>query len=491
MHGRHPLTHLAANAVAVAAVAVIVAAYVGRAFDFRRLPDYGEGTVLAAVERLRQAGPSPEWIAGPPYTFCPYGPIYYWATAGATALLGWEHTLVPGRLVSLAATLAAAALIVIAVRRAAGSLVMGLLASAMYLTTSIAHHWAAAHRVDALATLLALAAYVSAALGGWALAASALCVAAGSLVKQTVALSAVPIFLWLVVQKRYKAALGYAALVTVLGVAGWLLVDRSSGGYYLACSVKGHLGKMSLVYGFWKGYDSLFTLPGMVATVLVVWLAVARPWMLARSLWVLAFIVSTATATLLASRRGSATCYFLEASALAAIAIGAIGLRRLVRRNACRAAVAAALVTVAVAMPDLYLLCREGIHLEAVPYASPLVEDRLQGHRGDWALADGYHLDAALRAGLVPALNDSFFLRMSVEAGRQSPQPLVEAMEDGRIRWLILRLSAEEHVEQIGTISQKWPAAVAQAMQRLYVLEASGDDVYLYRRSRTAPERRP
>ncbi len=479
---------------------VIVAAAAGRVFDFTHLPDYGEGTVLAAVERMQQEPLAPRWIEEPPYTLCPYGPVYYWAASGATRLLGLEHTLVPGRLVSLAATLVTVGLLIWAVRRAAGSLAMGLVIAALFLTTPVIRGWGVVYRVDALATLMALSAYLLAECGGrvrqgdeapaasapaawdWGLVGSAVCIAAGSLVKQTVALAALPIFLWLLVHQRRRAALGYAVLVAVLGIAGWWIVDRISGGYHLSCAVKGHMGHMSLAYGFWKGYDFLFIPLASLGMASVLFLAVGRPWAVLRSLYTLGFLVSTAIATVLSGRQGSAACYFMEALCLAGLAAGAIALHALVRRHAGRAAWTAALLSVLLALPELQALRRQGRDWSIRPYASALVEAKLHARPGDWVLADGQHLDAALRAGLTPALNDSFFMRLSVEAQRMSPQALLDAMQDGRVGWLILRRPTEEHVAQVGTISQKWPAEVARAMQRLYEPVANGEELFLYHR---------
>lgn len=483
---------------------MIVAAAVGRVFDFTHLPDYGEGTVLAAVDRMRHESLSTRWLEEPPYTLCPYGPVYYWAAAGVTRLTGLEHTLVPGRLVSLAATLATVGLLIWAVRRAAGSLAMGLLIASLFLTTPVIRGWGVVYRVDALATLMAVGAYLLAEQGGrarerfasavsgprapasgtWAawLVASAVCVAAGSLVKQTVALAALPIFLWLLVHKRRWAALGYAALVAVLGIAAWWIVDRLSGGYHVSCAVKGHMGHMSLAYGFWKGYDFLFIPLTLLGLASVLFLAVGRPWAVARSLYALGFLVSTAVATVLSGRQGSAACYFMEALSLAGLAAGAIALHALARRNAARAAWAAAFLSVLLTLPEFQALRRQGRDWSIRPYASELVESKLGARPGDWVLADGQHLDAASRAGLIPALNDSFFMRLSVEADRMDPQPLLDAMQDGRIAWLILRRSTDDHVAQINTISQKWPAEVARAMQRLYEPVASGEEIFLYRR---------
>ena len=87
---------------------LMAAAYVCRVFDFRQQPDYGEGTVLAMVERMGSQRISSGWLRGPVYTATSYGPGYYWVVRAADSVLPWRHSLIPGRLVSLAASLALA-----------------------------------------------------------------------------------------------------------------------------------------------------------------------------------------------------------------------------------------------------------------------------------------------------------------------------------------------------------------------------------------------
>jgi len=127
-------------------------------------------------------------------------------------------------------------------------------------------------------------------------------------------------------------------------------------------------------------------------------------------------------------------------------------------------------------------LRRQGRHWDVKPYASELLASKLPSQPGDWVLADGQHMDAVTRAGLVPAVNDSFFFRLSVEGGRTNARQLIEAAQDGRIRWLILRRPLEEHLHQVGTASQKWPAALLDAMQQQFQRIASDEGIFVYGR---------
>ena len=75
-------------AVLAAALGVAGLAALGRVFA-EQLPDYGEGTVLAMVERIRREPIERSWLEQEPYTLTSYGPAYYYALLGANRLLPW------------------------------------------------------------------------------------------------------------------------------------------------------------------------------------------------------------------------------------------------------------------------------------------------------------------------------------------------------------------------------------------------------------------
>jgi hypothetical protein len=86
-------------------------------------------------------------------------------------------------------------------------------------------------------------------------------------------------------------------------------------------------------------------------------------------------------------------------------------------------------------------------------------------------------------------VNDSFLFRVLADHGAVSPAAVIQAMEQGRVPLLVLKRTVESHRQQVGTASQKWPAAVVDAMQRYYALEAEGDDIFIYRRRNAASGR--
>src|SRR5262249_39253756 len=156
-----------------------------------------EGPILALVERWRSEPVSAQWWQGTPSTLTCYGPGYYWLVKVVSPLTPWDHTLIPGRLLALAAMLATALLFALLIYRPTHSVEVSLAGALFYLAAPVVTYWLPYHRVDTLAIFLSLASY--AVLGrsrasGWA---SALLVVAGSLVKQTAALSALPVILYL------------------------------------------------------------------------------------------------------------------------------------------------------------------------------------------------------------------------------------------------------------------------------------------------------
>ncbi len=294
------------RAALAGALLLTVACALLRVFDSSRPGDYGEGTILAMVERMQEESISAAWLDGPVYTLSFYGPGYYRAVQAVTAVTPWRHTLIPGRLVSLLATLATAALITLIVWRGTGSCELGMAAALIFLVSPIVYAWGTPHRVDPLATLFAIGAYLAIGHRRHGVWGSAVCVAAGSLVKQTVALTALPIFLYLLLARRYKAGLWYAILVAVLGIVSWFVLDAISGGYFLATAIQGNLGTMWPTQGFWAGYAFLCTPLGLIASIVVVYRFVERPAAITESVYAIGFVMSTLLAALLSCKEGAA-----------------------------------------------------------------------------------------------------------------------------------------------------------------------------------------
>jgi hypothetical protein len=455
------------------------------------------------VQRLRQEPISPRWLEGPELTLTSYGPAFYWSVQAVSAVTPqWRQTLIPGRLVSLAATLAAAALIALTIGRAARNIEPGLVGAVLFLAAPPVHAWGTTYRVDALAMLLALGTYltighcrdgVTAAakrrtLTAAAIVASAACAALGSLAKQTAALSAISVMVYLLINRQFRAATYYAVLVAGLGMVAWFTLNRATGGYFFAGSVRGNLCAMSLRSGFWAGHAMLATPLGVAAAAIALWLFVRRPSRALQSVYWVGFPISLLIATGLSCKEGATASYFLEACGLGAILIGRFGLAALWSAHRGRALAAGLLVAATVAAPDLQLVRQHGLSLPDRPFGGPFIAAHLKNAPNAYVLADGQHVSAVLQAGCRPLVNDSFLFRVLVSGGIVNPGPVIHAMEQGQVPFLVLKRTIESHRQQVGTPSQKWPGAVLEAMQRCYVLVAEDDDIFIYRRSQKSTD---
>lgn len=468
--------------VLVAVLALLTTGFVLRVFDFSQAPDYGEGTLLATIERMGRQPVSADWLTGPEITLSPYGPVYYMAVRAARAVLPWKHSLIPGRLVSLLATLIATALVGLVVGRRTGHVELAMLAAVVLLVSPVVFTWATPHRVDPLAVLLALAAYIALDLRRHGLVLSACLIVLASLVKQSMALSGLAVFVYLLCNRQYKPAFGYAILVAGLGVFAWSALDRASGGYYLAAAVRGHLGPMWPQQGFEHFYWFLATPLGLAASITIAWVLLKEPAEATRSVYALGFVLSTLIASLLSCKEGASYAYFFEASVLGAVVVGQYGLAALLSLHRERALLAASLAALILAAPEARFLRHRGFRFDTTPYGSAILSARLARSVPGYVLADGQYIEAVLQAGWRPLVNDPFLLRQMVRNGTLQPAPVLEAMQRGEVKYLVLKRTVARHRAQIGTTSQKWPPEVLHAMERWYVLDqVAGDDLFLYR----------
>jgi hypothetical protein len=462
-------------------LSLTAAAYLLRVFNFRQQSDYGEGTVLAMVQRMGSQRISPDWLRGPVYTATSYGPGYYWAVRAAAAVLPWRHGLIPGRLVSLAASLALAGLVGWAVRRKTGSVELGLLSAMLFLASPVVRAWATPYRVDPLAVLLAVSSYLLADRPRWGLPAAAAAIACGSLVKQTVALTALPVFLYLLVGRRYRAAALFGLLVAAMGVLAWTVLNWATEGFFFATSIRGNLNAMSLGHGFWSGYEFLVTPLATAAATTLAFLLVKEPRRWAGSIYTVGFPAASLIAGLLACKEGSSASYFLEATALAAVVAGSEGLAFFWSLHRGRATIAALLLALALAAPEYRYIRQHGLRLDRVPYGSRFIASRVEPKPGAYVLADGQYLAAALDNGYVPLMNDPFFFRELSDNGGWKPDGVVGALERGKVEYLFMTWPIDSRREQVGSKRQEWPAAVLAAMQRCYRLEQSDEDLFVYK----------
>ncbi len=295
------------------------------------------------------------------------------------------------------------------------------------------------------------------------------------------ALSAFPLFLYLLVGRRYRAAALFGLLVTAMGALAWTVLNWATEGFFFATSIRGNLDTMSLGQGFWSGYEFLVTPLATAAATALAFLLVKEPRRWAGSIYAVGFPLASLIAGLLACKEGSSTSYFLEATALGAVVAGSEGLAFFWSLHRGRAAIAALLLALALAAPEYRYMREHGLRLDRVPYGSRFIASRLEPKPGAYVLADGQYLPAALDNGYVPLINDPFFFRELSDNGGWKPDGVVRALERGEVEYLFLKRPIESHQQQVGSMSQKWPAAILEAMQRCYQLEQSDEDLFVYR----------
>lgn len=494
----HPssfISHLftiSTRAALLFALAAVVAFNTYRVFHRHR--SYGEGPIVALAERMRSEPVSAAWLHEPPYTLSCYGPAYYWAINAVAAVGGWHNSLVPGRLVSLAAALAAALFAALAAARLTRRSELGMLAALLFLVSLPVNEWLPYARVDLLAVAFTAAAYLFGALSSRvsssasvkaALTAAALSIAAGSLAKPTVALNVLPITLHLVFNRRNRDAGFFVSAVVAFGALSWAVVQWTSDGFFLEGVMLGNRNPLYL----WRGY--LFTYQFLLSPLAVAGLLVAAgrfvssPRQFAQSLFTFSFVLMLAISAVLVCKRGSEINYFLEPALLAGLAIAVDGAAWLATLDARRAQLAMGLLALLVAAPYARELRRQ--------VRSPVKESPSYAAARRWLddetpavglLADGRMVQVALAAGHAPWINDSYLYMLLVENGTLDSAPLVERLEDGRIKWLFLRYTLDEHREAIKHNTDCWPPEVIDAFPRYYELLEESDGLYIYRHRR-------
>lgn len=243
---------------------------------------------------------------------------------------------------------------------------------------------------------------------------------------------------------------------------------------------------MSLTRGLRASLEFL-TSPLSVATAWVLWqrwghgkgsfesveAQPARGW----SRFEVALVLSTLLAGALACKEGSAPCYFLEASALAALVFGCHGLPLVAGRRKVFFG-GLALLSLALAFPEVQFVREHWHKLRTVAYGQEFVTARMSA--GDRVLADGQHLSAVLTAGARPVLNDPFYFRQMSAGGRISPAMLVDAINQGEIDKLVLKKSIAAHRLEIGKESQRWAESVLDAMEQHFELESEMPEMLIY-----------
>jgi len=321
-----------------------------------------------------------------------------------------------------------------------------------------------------------MAAYVAIGARRRGIVGSAILIAVGSLVKQTVALSALPIFAYLILRRRYKDAGIYAAVVTSLGGIFWTALNWASDGYYFTSAVAGNVMPMSLFRSFSLTHVFLLE-PICVTAAIIIAIQFVTDSAFVRSFYCLAFTTNLLCASLLVSKVGADANYFLEATALAAVVIGLHGLAPLWTAHPGRAAVVLGAVTLALVAPIISHLGDE--RGRRFPFSGPEFTELAGLQPGSSVLADGEHIDLLVRAGYRPVVNDPLQFWLLAKKGTVRLASVLDALERGDVPYLVLAQPIQWHRQRPAEDSF-WPPEILAAMDRRYRLVSSRGGRYVY-----------
>ncbi|HEV3344039.1 MAG TPA: hypothetical protein VG125_26935 [Pirellulales bacterium] len=455
-------------------------------FDLQH-KSYGEGPILAMSERMRSEPISASWMREPPYTLSCYGPAYYWLTNVVAWAGGWHLSFVPGRMIAVISTLVIAALLALTAGRATKNAQIGLTAALIFLVSLPVNDWVPHARVDMLALVFAAAAYLSISVNPCKVLLPAALIAAGSLAKPTIAFSAVPICAHLVAHRRYRETAIFSALVAVLGAAAWLVVQRISDGFFLTAVLTGNRNPMHLWHGYFFTYLFLVC-PLAVAALLVTGSTlIVSPQRFFRSLFSLGFAMSLAISAVAVCKRGAELNYFLEPTMLGCLAIAVDGIPLLWQAGPRRCLAGMTALAALVGLPNVREIKS---HLRTPlpqPAAYETVRSALAGEPEDVGiLADGRQVDMVMKTGHQAWVNDSYLYSLLVQNGTLDSSPLIERLQDGRIRWLVFRKTLDDHREAIGFDTHCWPIEAIDVMPKYYELVTAENGIWVYRHRKVA-----
>lgn len=276
---------------------------------------YGESIVLDEVRRIvlgQSLYPAPDAL---PLTVTAYPPVYYLLVAGLQQLVR-DNGYGPGRTLSVAATLATAALLAWTVRRITNKWYGGLLAAGLFLTQNLtALLWASAHRVDPLALCFTLLGLALAAGGRATLA--ALPLAAAVLTKQTylAAPLAVVLMLWPVRRSVVEfGAVFIGSLCLCIGVGVWLTHGELVWHTIIANANPQDLTYFAAMVGSFLQFNAL----PLVAAGAAFGLGGGRR----ERLWRMYFLLCGAETLLTVGKLGASSNYWLELTAATSLLIG-------------------------------------------------------------------------------------------------------------------------------------------------------------------------
>lgn len=230
------------TAVAVALLLFYLLVYVAHATNLAYYPydlDQGEGYDLNSGWLVAQGRPIYTHNADYPYYSSNYPPVFSAILAVIVAQTG--PTLAAGRLLSAAATLAAAVLIGVIVQRRTGNSFAALTAGLLFISSTYVFHTTPLARVNGMALLFGLAG-VACCLGRGArwTAGAVVCFLLALFTKQTT-IDAVAAGLLALTLRDFRVGVPAGVVIGSVGGIGLLLLDTLSGGAFWLNVVVGNV----------------------------------------------------------------------------------------------------------------------------------------------------------------------------------------------------------------------------------------------------------
>jgi hypothetical protein len=438
---------------------------------------YGESIVLDAARRVATGRPLYLPADQLPLSVAAYTPFYYLLVAGLQRLFDSDSYVI-GRVVSLAATLAAATLLARSVRRVTGRLSFGVLSAGLFLTQNLtALLWAPLHRVDMLAMCLTMAGMALATAGRTRTAAVAFVLA--FMTKQTFLAAPAAVCAALCPQRRRMIA--FSTLFVAGSAVALAAAQALSGGWFLWHIVVANLNPFDLeTFSASLGsFLQLNSLPVLVATALLT--QRSRP---GERVWRAYFLLSLLTLASI-GKVGSSSNYWLEVSAATAALLGILSARLAapVGANAMvPRAIAAALL---IAVPGYHAAFREAAMLlpgplpgqEAAAEEAGMVRNRqflaqLASEPGP-LLTDEPALAVAVGK---PILFEATIFKVLAEQGHWDERPILEAIAARHFTLVVLTDSLDRPSKVTRLTS-----AVRDALAAAYAPAGESDGYWLYR----------
>jgi hypothetical protein len=445
--------------------------------------DYGESIVYGRAAALLSGLPLYHPIDQRPLTVAAYTPLYYVLAAALQAVVGpgfW-----PGRILSLASALIAAALVGRVSMRVSGSAWIGCLGATAFLALgfSAPAPWYTFYRVDTLGVAFSVASVLVLVTGTSArhLVVAGLFAAAAILTKQSLVGAGIAGSIWLLTFERRKALV--FAVSTLVPIVLCAAVAELTTGSFVADTVSANVNPLSIAS--LQTLGALFLVlqaPVLVLAAFFVFSAQPFRGRSARELLTLYWLITLVSVAGIA-KIGADVNYWIEFAAANAV-VASLGVWQIVTSVARRpwspmgvlclnlSLLYVGAIAIGVGAVSFKSLPRVGLQQDADFEA--LVERVRAEPRQVLAMPQ----DVLVLAGR-PIVLEPFIYSLFFDARRWDAESVVQQICDGDVGLVILTKTLEQPDPKLLGY-RFWPAPVWEAMQRHMVLESMLDGRYVY-----------